>query len=292
MADSDRGRDVFAFDAGGVAVTALSDGTVEASLGLLRGIPQSDAARLIELAGRPVPPRIAVNCFAVHLPEGIVLVDTGAGATMGPGLGRLPASLGKAGIAPRDVIAVLLTHAHPDHSNGLTDAAGNAIFPHADLIVHRNEVSYWFDDERMAQASPRKRENNFIAVRRQFAPYAERLRTFDAERVFSAIEPVALHGHTPGHTGYLVGDGPGRVLIWGDIVHIPAVQIPRPDVTVAVDEDTAAAVATRQRLLARAADAGLIVAGMHIDFPGLIRIGRAGGTFDFQPIPAPAAGQD
>jgi glyoxylase-like metal-dependent hydrolase (beta-lactamase superfamily II) len=282
MAD-DRNGGVFTFDAGGVTITALSDGEVEASFGLLRGIQPDDAARLLHSAGRPVPPRISVNCYALHLPEGIVLVDTGAGSTM-PGLGRLPERLAQAGIAARDIVAVLLTHVHPDHSNGLTDASGNAVFPRANLIVHRNEMSYWFDDERMMRASPRRRDNNFVAPRRQFAPYMHRLRTFDAESLFEGVEPVALHGHTPGHTGYLVGSGPNRLLIWGDVVHVPSVQIPRPDVSVVLDEDAGAAAATRRQQLARAADQCIPVAGMHVDFPGLIRITRVRSGFTFQPL--------
>lgn len=282
MAD-DRNSGIFTFDAGGIRITALSDGDVEASLGMLLSIQQDDAAALLRSSGRPVPPRISVNCYALQLPEGIVLVDTGAGNTM-PGLGRLPASLAQAGIAAQDIVAVLLTHVHPDHSNGLTDASGRAVFPHASLIVHRNEMSYWFDENRMMRASPRKRENNFAAPRRQFAPYMNRLRTFDTESIFDGIEPVALHGHTPGHTGYLVGNGPGRLLIWGDVVHVPAVQIPRPEVSVLLDENADAAAATRREQLAHAADERIAVAGMHVDFPGLIRIDRSDGEFTFQPL--------
>ena len=44
----------------------------------------------------------------------------GSGTTMGPTCGRLPDTLHEAGIELADVDTILLTHIHPDHSNGLT----------------------------------------------------------------------------------------------------------------------------------------------------------------------------
>jgi metal-dependent hydrolase (beta-lactamase superfamily II) len=62
----------------------------------------------------------------------------------GTDLGRLPDNLAMAGIALEDVDAIVLTHVHPDHSNGITSDDGKALFPNAEIIVHENEIAFWF----------------------------------------------------------------------------------------------------------------------------------------------------
>jgi glyoxylase-like metal-dependent hydrolase (beta-lactamase superfamily II) len=54
---------------------------------------------------------------------------------------------------------------------------------------------------------------------------AKRLETFDGPTEFlPGLRSVALPGHTAGHTGYLVESEGQRLLIWGDVVHVAAVQ--------------------------------------------------------------------
>ena len=272
---------------GDLRVTALSDGTIDADLAILRGIDLSEAARLLREAGKPIPPRVSVNAYVLHLPTGPVLVDTGAGVALGPSLGRLQTSMRGAGINPDDIVSVLLTHAHPDHSNGLTDAQGHRFFAHAELVVHEKEREHWFDDAQMMKASPRQRQRNFEAVRFQFAPYLDRLRLFRAGEIIPDVQAVPLSGHTPGHSGYLVGTGKEALLIWGDTVHIPVVQIGQPDVSVVLDEDPNAAVVSRRRVLDMAASEGFVIAGMHVDFPGLARIHREKNGFAFEALARP-----
>ena len=55
-------------------------------------------------------------------------------------------------------------------------------------------------------------------------------------------------GHTPGHSGYMIASGKDSLLIWGDIIHVPEIQIPRPEVTMAFDIDPVQAEATRRRV--------------------------------------------
>src|SRR3712207_9077715 len=96
-------------------------------------------------AFRPVPRRTAVNTFLVHAGGKLALVDTGCGDAMGATAGKLFANLAAAGVRPEEVDAVLLTHMHPDHSNGLADAQGRALFPRAELVMHEAEWAHWHD---------------------------------------------------------------------------------------------------------------------------------------------------
>ena len=222
---------------GEITLTALSDGYLDGPLDMLRNITVEESARLLREAFRPSLPgieaggrRTSVNCYAIHSAGRLALIETGSGNYLQRTTGQLPRSLAAAGIDPASVERVMLTHMHPDHSAGLTEMpSGRRNFPNADLVVHENEPRHWHDDAAMARASERARKLYFQAAREQMAPYRDRLKTFsDAIEVFPGVTAMPLHGHTPGHTGYMIASGGERLLIWGDICHVPEYPDPPP----------------------------------------------------------------
>ena len=261
---------------GDILVTALCDGYLDADPAVLRGIAPERVEAILREGFRPVPPRIAVNAFLVQARGRTALIETGSGDSMGPTLGHLLANLRAAGTAPEQVEAVLLTHMHPDHSNGLCDPAGGRVFPHAELVLHEAELRHWQDDAAMAAAPERKRMRYFEAARRQLAPYRNQLRPITGGEVFPGVTAMPIPGHTPGHTAWLVADGGKALLVWGDTVHIPEIQTRHPEVTLDFDSDPEAAAATRRRLFDMVATDRLLVGGMHIHFPGLAHLTRQG----------------
>jgi glyoxylase-like metal-dependent hydrolase (beta-lactamase superfamily II) len=139
---------------------------------------------------------------------------------------------------------------HPDHWRATYPKTGRRLFPNAELVVQENEPRHWNDDAAMAKASERARKLYFQCAREQMAPYHNVMHTFsDSVEVFPGVTSVLLHGHTPGHSGYMISSGKESLLIWGDIVHVPDIQIPRPEVTIEFDTDPHAAAATRKRVL-------------------------------------------
>jgi glyoxylase-like metal-dependent hydrolase (beta-lactamase superfamily II) len=175
------------------------------------------------------------------------MIDPGTGDSVGPDAGRLPDSLAAAQADPADIEHVLLTHLHPDHAGGLISPDGTAIFPNATVHAATSEADHWVEAGRVAAAAGLQRLMYYTAVR-ALAPYrdAGRLVTFHyAGEVIPGVRPVDLSGHTPGHTGYLLGEGDETVLFWGDIVHSHTVQLRRPEVSVFSDSDEAGAVAAR-----------------------------------------------
>ena len=90
-------------------------------------------------------------------------------------------------------------------------------------------------------------------------------------------------GHTPGHSGWLIASGAESLLIWGDIVHMPGVQFPRPGAGMGFDVDGDQAIATRQRIFDMAATDRLAVAGMHLDFPCFGHVAKASKGYAFIP---------
>ncbi len=269
---------------GDIVVTAVSDGYLDGSLSVLRNIEQDEAARLLTEAFRPVPRRSSVNCFVIRSQGRTALIDCGCGSAMQATAGKLFDNLAAACVGPAEIDTMLLTHMHPDHSNALADDEGRARFPNAVLAMHEAELAYWTDDAQMVRV---EHTGNgvayFAAARLQMAPYRSRLRLFQGGEVFPGVTAVPLPGHTPGHTGYLVASGGERLLIWGDIVHVPEIQIPRPEVTIQFDVDPVQAAETRRRILERVSADRQLVAGMHLHFPGYTYVTRDGGSYRLVP---------
>ncbi|MFJ4679318.1 MBL fold metallo-hydrolase [Kitasatospora sp. NPDC088783] len=159
-----------------------------------------------------------VNFYLVHHPDGLVLVDAGLPAH----LGQLREHLARLGRTPADIRAVLLTHAHPDHT-GLAHPLRRA---GADVRIHQRDAAILHDGPRSAlrHAAPERSVLPYLLRRpaatatvlhlaRKGAFTARAVpdvRTFaDDQRmedVPGAPRTVALPGHTPGSTAYLFPD--------------------------------------------------------------------------------------
>lgn len=205
---------------GDVVVTAISDGILERTHEMMIGVSAEDGRRHLDAAFRQSF-ALSVNAFVLHAGGKIILVETGSGNYFGPVAGHLRANLRIAGIDPASIDTVLLTHMHPDHSAGLTDlTTGLANYPNAELVVHENEPRHWFDDAAMARGTEREKKLMFQQAREQTAPYLKRMRLFSREgEILPGVTAIPAHGHTPGHTAFLIDSNGEQLLIWGDTVH-------------------------------------------------------------------------
>ena len=221
---------------GDFVVTTVNDGIYQADFGVITGLDHRECERMERAAFRVVPPSITMNAFLLQLGGRLALIDTGCGGTMGPTLGKVVGNLASMGVAPPDIDAVLITHLHPDHMNGLTDAQGKAVFPRAELVINEAELNF-FDDEDSCSRTPEPAQAFFAAARIAIAPYRERIRTVRNGAVLAGVTAMTLPGHTPGHTAWLIESSGDAVLIWGDIVHMPALQLAAPQAGTVVDID-------------------------------------------------------
>jgi glyoxylase-like metal-dependent hydrolase (beta-lactamase superfamily II) len=271
---------------GEIEVSALLDGYLDLELSLLAEADPKDAARLLQRSFVQTGPyRASVNAYVINTGERLLLVDTGGGTSFAPTLGWLPRHLKAGGIDPADVDAVLLTHIHPDHSNGLLDANGGKAFPNADVFVSAAEYDFWTDAAHAAVA-PAAMKPFFETAKTVVRPYGSRLHRVDAEEFgVRDVRRLPAAGHTPGHCAYAISSGSEQLLIWGDVVHIGPLQFARPDWTIAFDVDQPKAAETRKRLLEMASADRLLIAGMHLPFPGFGHVDRAVEGFAFVPAP-------
>ncbi len=286
MANADRMSQVAAaqrFKVGDVVVTALSDGGTQLNTANFVGIDEDGVHAALRASYiEPESYRGAINAFVVESEAGIVLIDSGGGDFLGAHLGRLAANLRAAGYQPSDISVLLMTHLHPDHVGGCVDG-GAPVFANAEFVVSEAERAFWTDPAVRAKAAP-SRAPVFDLVASALGAYGHKLRTFSGEtEVVPGITSLPLPGHTPGHTGYRIESGGQKLLIWADIVHAAAVQLPHPDVTMVFDVDGPLAAKTRKALLERVAADHTLIAGMHMPFPGVGHIEKAWEGYRFVP---------
>lgn len=271
---------------GDFEITALSDGTHPFPIDtVMTHIAPERIAVDLAAAELAQPVQGSINAFLINTSSKLILVDAGAGLLYGDCCGRLLTNLRAAGYQPEQVDEVLLTHLHKDHAGGIL-AQGKAAFPNAVLRLSQAEADYWLTPASKA-AAPDFLSTFFDAAIAAVAPYraAGRFMPFkDFGPLEPGIEALPAPGHTPGHAIYLVQSRGRKLLLWGDIVHVSALQFPDPDASVKYDSSEADAQATRKRLLERAAREHMLVGAAHIAFPGLGHVHARGDAWEWLPL--------
>ena len=269
---------------GDIEITAILDGYVPLNAQAFAAGDPAQVRQLLTGAGLGENLPTSVNAFVVNTRERTYLLDTGTGSNtaFGPTLGRVEANLRAAGIEPGQVDAIILTHAHPDHHEGLLAAEKTARFPNAELIIHEAEYAFWHDDGVLGQA-PAEVKPFFASARNALAPYAARTRKVKAGEVAPGLVLEHAPGHTPGHSLLRVASGSEQLLLAGDSIHNIVLQTAQPDITFAFDIDGKQAAASRRRVLDMAAADKLLISGAHIPFPGFGTVVKEGNGFRFRP---------
>ena len=271
---------------GDFEVTAISDGTVKLPMKDLLNAPAAkiDAALKKNFIAYPV--ETSVNAYLINTGSKLVLVDTGAAGLFGPTLGNMLANLKAAGYQPEQVDEIYITHMHPDHVGGLMNGTAMA-FPNATLRIDKADADFWLSEANM-NAAPKDSKGFFQGAMASVNPYvaAGKLKTFQGSTdLVPGIKAMATHGHTAGHTVYAVESKGEKLMLWGDLMHVAAVQFDDPSVTIKFDSETKAAAKERIKAYADAAKNGYLVGSSHIAFPGLGKVRMAAGkSFTWVPV--------
>jgi glyoxylase-like metal-dependent hydrolase (beta-lactamase superfamily II) len=275
----------YRFQLGHFRVTVLSDGTAWRDLEQIMSKPDAVRAAFKE-ANKALPVELSINCFLIDTGSQKILVDTGAGELFGSTSGKLIANMRASGYGPEDIDVILLTHIHGDHSGGLS-IDGKGVFPNAFVYLDQRDPVFWLKTE-VKESTPSSRKTTILQSHQTVDPYmwAGKVRTFDgATELFPGVHTVPEHGHTPGHTGYMIESGGQRLLLWGDIIHSSEVQFRDPTITIEYDVDPEQAIKSRTDALKDAAQQAYVVGGAHLPFPGLGHVRVAHDYYEWSAVP-------
>lgn len=273
------------FNVGDITVSALADGTIDLDTSLFPTAEKDQLQAALKRAfmGDGGKIRGAVNAYVARIGDRVVLIDSGGGSLLGPTMGMLPSQLTAAGITPADVDVIVMTHLHPDHIGGNFAADGKPIFPNATMLVHEAEIAFWRDDAIRGQ-TPDAFKVFFDAARTSLDAYKGKTEPFSKDGdVMESVQAMHLPGHTPGHTGFNLVSGDQSLLIWGDIVHAPALQFSHPEWSISFDVDPDMARVTRGKIFDQVSADRLRVAGMHLLFPGVGHVLKEASAYEFVP---------
>jgi glyoxylase-like metal-dependent hydrolase (beta-lactamase superfamily II) len=233
----------------------------------------------------PVP----FTILAVKAGDRLTLIDsgTGGGQAGGPKAGLLSQSMAAAGIDPKAVKTVVVSHFHGDHIFGLMAKDTNAqIFADAEIIVPAAELKWWTQP---LESIPEPRRGNAQRVQATLANW-KNVKVVDGEAdLVPGIRAIPAHGHTQGHTAHVISSGGKQLIATADATNIQSLFVRNPSWKAAFDHVPDLAVETRKKLFDRAIADKAMVAGYHWGLPNVGTISKDGNGYAFVPAPGDAA---
>jgi glyoxylase-like metal-dependent hydrolase (beta-lactamase superfamily II) len=283
----------YRYKVGSIEVTAVTDGAFANPLTdtFIRNVPKEETNKVLEAMHLPKDKVVVpYTPIAVNTGSKLVVIDTGLGGAMYQqskgGVGQFHTNLAAAGIDAKAVDAVIISHFHGDHINGLVTADGKPAFPNSEILVPAGEWTFWNDEGEASKAAGKALvENNFKNVKRVFGALDNKVTPYEAgKEVVPGITSLATHGHTPGHVSHIISSGNAKVMVQADVTNVPLF-VQHPGWFIQFDMDGPAAEATRRKFYDMLVAERMMVQGFHYPFPSVGYIEKAGSGYRVIPVP-------
>src|SRR5690349_22633047 len=215
----------YRYKVGSYECTSINDGarTFPMPDKLVTNVPKEEALAAAEAAYMPKGMvTVPFNPQLINTGSKLVLIDCGNGiANYEPtkgAVGRTLQNLAAAGVDPKNIDIVLMSHLHPDHTNGIRAADGSMAFPNAEIMVPAKDWAFWMSDENAAKAQSDMMKGYFANVRKVYAGIESKPTKYEwGKEIVPGITSVAAPGHTPGHTAFLISSGGSAFMIQSDV---------------------------------------------------------------------------
>ncbi|MBR0775755.1 MBL fold metallo-hydrolase [Bradyrhizobium diazoefficiens] len=282
----------YRYKVGSYECTSINDGARSFPMPdkFVVNVPKEEALAAADAAYMPKGMvTVPFNPQLINTGSKLVLIDAGNGianfeASKGA-VGRTLQNLAAAGVDPKSIDVVLLSHLHPDHTNGIRLADGGLAFPNAEIMVPGKDWEFWTSEDNAAKAESNAMMKNYFAnVKKTFAGLESKVTKYEwGKEVAPGITSIATPGHTPGHSSFAVASGDAKVLIQSDVTNIPELFLRNPDWHVAFDIDPTTAQATRHKFYDMAAAEKATVVGFHFTFPSVGHVEKDGAKYRLVP---------
>lgn len=264
-------------EVGGVRIDALCDVETDYPGGLPEVFPDvpdgewpAIRARHPGTVGEDGRWRFHDHCYVVRSEGRTILLDTGIGPPgtaiadeLHPPGGALPGELRSAGLAPKDVDVVVISHMHMDHIGWNVTGEGPDLrptFPRATYLVQEADWNAYLDEGDPDGRAVRGRQ---VRSLRDLGV----LGLVQGERELTGeVLLFPTPGHTPGSQSLAVASGGERALLCGDVANHP-VQVTHPHWRSVADADPSTAAATRDALFVRVESERMTMSTAHFREP-------------------------
>jgi len=275
----------YRFKLGDAEGTIVSDGTLPLGkpednfVGLSKGQMES------QLRTNFLPLENAIleqNALVMNIGDKLVLFDTGMGSLklFGPTTGKLLNSLKQAAIDPKDIDAVVMSHAHIDHCGGNMADDGSRNFPNAQYYITQADFDFWTDESKV----PSQFKVFLDTARKNLTPNRDRIHFIkDGEEFLPGVQAILAPGHTVGHTIFMITSGGKSLCYIGDLAHHPVLLLERPLTEFKYDTDPKQSAQTRVRMLTMLSQKRVPILAYHFAWPGIGHVGQQGDGFRFVP---------
>ena len=190
-----------------------------------------------------------------------------------------------AGIDPKAIDIVVLSHLHPDHTNGIKAGRWRSPSPTPSIKVPAQDWAFWMSDDNAAKAQSDMMKGYFANTRKVFAGLADKVTKYDWDKeVAPGITALDTSGHTPGHTSFAVASGSAKLLVQSDVTNIPELFLRNPGWHVVFDIDPEKAVQTRRKFYDMASAEKALIAGFHFSFPSQGYVEKDGNDYRLVPV--------
>jgi glyoxylase-like metal-dependent hydrolase (beta-lactamase superfamily II) len=280
---------LYRFHVGEYEIIVINDGFIGLPLSLLAAnAREEDVLALMQAHGLGTEfATLPIGVVLIRTGDRLVLLDTGTGTSdfardlFGDYIGGLMPTLELIGVSPEAITDVIFSHAHGDHLWG-TSSDGLLAFPNAQHYLPQLE---WEDLHR--ENLPEFAIPFIEFAKNQLQPLIDndgQLAFYgDEDEIVPGIQAVATLGHSGGHHALVIESGGQQLLLPFDVLGHPILHLRHPEWFMRVDQIPDVAVATRQQLLARAADEKIPVLVHHFPFPGLGNVVRDSDAYLYVP---------